>query len=153
MKIDVKVTAAVGLAVLGLLALLWPSQEVAAQAGSRLCGKYAVVGDRSVGFLLEARKVRDNFREQCNNAICRATEQINSDPALKGLSFTTANGTACENIGKYFIDGGQYNNVDMCDYMKANKDYQVNRTSTNGALVTTYAQKSITGAKNCRNVG
>ncbi|HAT49733.1 MAG: hypothetical protein HQL07_06815 [Nitrospirae bacterium] len=141
-----------GMIVFAALLLILP-ENVYAQSGKRICGRWAQTAGGYVGLLIEVQNKAAQASTVCDQV--RKIDQVgyvqwmqSTDPAMEalqvdvnGLTWVHQSSTACENVGKMFTDS-KYTSSDMCDNMEGYYIYVV--VKNNGT--TTYFKKNEVSA-------
>ncbi len=117
--------------------LLLTAGQAHAQSGSRLCGFIAVDTPNKVGLLYEARTKDASYKKQCDEAISKMKQKIDTTPQLKAMKWQEVKRWTCEDVGnKGFTNQGE--SADMCEKMEAKVGYKVTKA---GAASATYAKQ------------
>jgi hypothetical protein len=117
--------------------LLFTAGQAHAQSGSRLCGFIAVETPNKVGLLYEARTKDASYKKQCDEAISKMKQKIDTTPQLKAMTWQEVKRWSCEDVGnKGFVNQGE--SSDICDKMEAKVGYKVTKA---GAASATYAKQ------------
>lgn len=117
--------------------LLLTAGQAHAQSGSRLCGFIAVDTPNKVGLLYEARTKDASYKKQCDEAISKMKQKIDTTPQLKAMKWQEVKRWSCEDVGnKGFVNQGE--NADICEKMEAKVGYKVTKA---GAASAAYAKQ------------
>ncbi|MBF0134356.1 MAG: hypothetical protein HQL75_17440 [Magnetococcales bacterium] len=149
---DICRRAITGMIVFAALVLFLP-ENVHAQSGKRICGRWAQTAGGVVGLLIEVQNKAPQASTVCDQV--RKIDQVgyiqwmqSTDPAMEalqvdvnGLNWVHQSSTACENVGNMFMDS-RYKSNDMCDNMEGYYIYVV--VKNNGT--TTYFKKNEVSA-------
>lgn len=141
-----KITLPFCVAAAGLFtgSMVAPTTPALAQPGSRICGLTTteMPNTPAFGFLTERRQKDTAYSGLCEATLRNARKEINRSPIYKALKWTEHRKDTCESVGELFKSSDSP--LDMCDKMRANEDYWVQKMPNN---TTTYTRKTNTDMK------